>query len=153
MAHITQFQNDVRQLLATQAHIKQLKAQVKVASENARQTSDRIVKYMETGNIYSCRAGDLCFTIEEKKKMPSLSAKKTLEKVRSHFSIDDAAMNDFVQELNQEREEACQTTKCLKQKSVSKAQKNSPPPPATLPPPSVDGEESMASTLDSIYTT
>ncbi len=120
---IAALQKKIREYVSLLNVIKKKRDDLKTLAGSLKGLSDEIMKQMEDQNIPSCASSGYTFTVKEKTKMKSATAKSFLVHVKDFFNISDLAMADFVEKVEaQRREEAevvttleCRTQRAKKQ--------------------------------------
>lgn len=139
---IALLQKKIREYVSLLTMIKKKREDVKTLSGTLKALSDDILHEMEDQNIPSCASMGYTFTVKEKTKMKSATAKSFLDHVKSHFNISDLAMNEFMDKVeNQRREEAEVVTllECRTQRAKKSAEETD------------GGSSAFSSTVDDMY--
>lgn len=122
-AGIAALQKKIREYVSLLNVIKKKREDLKTLSGSLKGLSDDIMHEMEEQNIPSCASSGYTFTVKEKTKMKSATAKTFLVHVKDFFNISDLAMAEFMEKVEaQRRDEAevftaleCRTQRAKKQ--------------------------------------
>jgi hypothetical protein len=139
---IAALQKKIREYVSLLNVLKKKREDVKTLAGSLKGLSDEIMHGMEEQNIPSCASSGYTFTVKEKTKMKSATAKTFLVHVKDFFNISDLAMADFMEKVETQRREEAEivtTLECRTQRT--KKQADAP-----------DGDAStFSSTVDDMY--
>ena len=149
------FQKNVQSIVHEQEALKQYLKLCRETRKRIQTLSKDIMEYMESANIKTCRWGSIALTIDEKRRLPPLTAKSLAERVQTQFNIPQGEWEMFMNLVQQDRQENVSIVKSLAQKNADKIMAKETPkvigPGIALPEPSLPKPKTMASSVDALY--
>lgn len=100
--------------------MKKKRAEVKAINIHIKQVSDDILSTMVKNDIPSCVSSDHTFSIKERCKMKSATAKNILLQIKEFFKLEDHRMKAFVASTEEKRRSEAEHITTLECKAVNK---------------------------------
>ena len=114
-------QDHIRQYVEILSLLKKKRAEIKTMNTRIKEISDEILEAMVEQNIPSCASSGHTFTLRERCKMKSATAKSFLIQVKEFFRIKDEDMDEFVIQADNKRKAEGEVITALECKSVKKS--------------------------------
>lgn len=153
-----EFQKNVQTIVNEYDNLKRYLQLTRECRKRIKSLSDAIMEYMQNANIRRCRWGNVALTIDEKQRLPPLTAKTLAQKVQEQFKITGAEWEHFMTSVQHEREENKTVIRSLAHKNADKVfedQSTTAPkvigPGIPLPEPVAQKPITMASTVNALY--
>lgn len=144
---IAVLQKKIKEYVSLLTIIKKKREEVKTLGATLKGMSDDIMSEMEDQNIPSCASMGYTFTVKEKTRMKSATAKIFLVHVKEHFNISDLAMAEFMEKIEHQRREEAEVVTTLECRS-QRTKKNADDASSAA----AGGESSyLSSTVDEMY--
>jgi hypothetical protein len=121
---IATLQAQIREYVALLGLIKKRREDLKTMTTTLKSLSDDILDTMQEQNIPSCVSQGYTFTVKDKAKMKSATAKSFLVQVKEHFRISDDAMAEFVEKSDRKRKQEAEHISILECKAAKKEKPN-----------------------------
>lgn len=149
-APLMELQTRIREFVAQLAYIKKQKEDVKKANASLHVLKEDIMDRMVEQGLSTCKSSGYKFTVKEKTKMKSATAKAFLVHVKDYFKISDSQMASFMDKVEAERKADAMVIATLDAKPIkrkSSDQSDGDDDDATTAAPTT----SLSHSLDDIY--
>lgn len=148
---IAALQKQIREYVSLLTLIKKKREEVKTLNASLKALSDDILENMTQQNVPSCVSMGYTFSVKEKTKMKSATAKTFLAQVKEYFNISDIVMANFEKQVEERRRAEAELVTTLECKSQQKrAPKNSAATEGSLDDSNTDAP-SLSNTIDEMY--
>ena len=147
--NVAALQAQIREYVALLALSKKKRDELKTLNTNLKALGDDIMHNMLEQRIPSCASLGYTFSVKEKAKMKSATAKSFMVQVKNYFNISDNLMSEFMTNMDNKRKAEAEVVTSLECKSAKRnAAQDGPDSEAS-------GESSstptLSSTIDDMY--
>ena len=118
--NVAALKSNIREYVQLLTLLKKKKGELKTMSTALRDLSDNILDRMIDQNIPHCSSSGHTFTVREKSKLKSATAKNVLVQVQEFFQLSDAEMERFVTMADSKRKAEAELITSLECKSLKK---------------------------------
>ena len=119
--NVAALQGQIRQYVEILSLLKKKRTEVKTMNDSLKELSEDILDGMVEQNIPSCASSGHFFTVKEKCKMKSATAKSFLVQVKEFFNLKDEDMDEFMILADKKRKAEGEVINTLECKSVKKS--------------------------------
>lgn len=119
--NVAALQHQIREYVALLSLTKKKREELKTMSTTLKGLGDDILGDMQEQNIPSCASMGYTFTVKDKTKMKSATAKSFLGQVKEYFNITDDAMESFMHKVDTKRKAEAEIIPTLECKPVKAA--------------------------------
>ena len=116
---IAQLQALIREYVAVMNQTKKKRDELKTLTASLKSLTDEILQTMIDQQVPSCASLGYTFSVKEKPKMKSATAKVYLGLVKDYFKIPETAMTQFVEMVETKRRDECEYVSTLECKAAS----------------------------------
>lgn len=146
---IAALQKQIREYVSLLTLIKKKREEMKTLNSSLKAMGEDIMHSMSEQNIPSCVSMGYTFSVKEKAKMKSATAKSFMNHVQQYFKISEPAMAEFVEIMNRRRRDEAEIITTLECKTQQK--KRSPEPSDSIMEDGGNDTPSLSTTIDDMY--
>lgn len=114
-------QAQIQQYIDISNLLKKKRAEVKTMNTRMKEISDDILSTMVENDIPSCVSSEHTFSIKEKCKMKSATAKNLLLQIKDFFHLEDYRMKSFIDMTEEKRRSEAEHITALECKALKKS--------------------------------